>query len=91
MHLSKDVNCKIIDKLLHYENKNKLMVSAYYLFTLALTLMFYIIIKWGLNDFERITEYHALVWMSLSGITASVIFYLDVVISNFKNFFTINN
>ena len=91
MHLSKDIECKIIDRLLHYENNNKLMVFAYYLFTLALTLMLYIIIKWAMNDFERISEYHALVWMSLSGITASIIFYLDVVISNFKNFFTINN
>jgi len=67
------------------------MVLAYYLFTIALVLMLYIIIRWGINDFQRISEYHALVWMSLSGITASVIFYLDVIISNFKNFFTINN
>ena len=29
------------------------MVLAYYLFTLALTLMSYIIIRWGINDFER--------------------------------------
>jgi hypothetical protein len=91
MHLSRDIDCKIIDRLLHYENKNKLMVLAYYLFTIALVLMLYIIIRWGINDFQRISEYHALVWMSLSGITASVIFYLDVIISNFKNFFTINN
>lgn len=91
MHLSNDLECKIIDKLLCYENNNKLMVLSYYLFAIAFALMLYVIIKWIFNDFQRISEYHALVWMSLSGITASVIFFLDVVISNFKNFFTTNS
>lgn len=90
LHVSNDVYCSIINKILILEKQNKLIVISFYLFIFALSLMFYIIYKWAMNDYNKIIEYHSLVWMSVAGITASFVFYLDVVISNFKNFFRFN-